>query len=225
VTFPGKGFACSKGFLANASWRSIAIAGQAFPMVSEPGGTVSATAISADRVGAMDDFTEFYSMRKDAVLRAVLVATGDRAGSEDATAEAFTRAYARWAGVAVHPNPTAWVVRTALNCYRSWWRRLRRERVGWFGNEPAAAGQDAPGTSDLDDSVRRVVAGLPGRQREVLALRVLAELSAEETGGVLGIAPSTVNVHLHRALASLRRTLRPQTLGTDETCTAGEESR
>lgn len=63
----------------------------------------------------MDDFREFYAARKDAVFRAVLVATGDRAGAEDAAAEAFGRAYARWSGVRVHPNPTAWVLRTAAH--------------------------------------------------------------------------------------------------------------
>ena len=85
------------------------------------------------------------------MLRAVVAATGDRTGAEDAVAEAFTRAYARWARVAKHPTPTGWVIRTALNVYRSWWRRLRRERPGdelaavaW----PGGHGADATGDSD-----------------------------------------------------------------------------
>jgi RNA polymerase sigma-70 factor (ECF subfamily) len=177
----------------------------------------------------MDDFGEFYAARKDGVLRAVLVATGDRAGAEDAVAEAFTRAYARWRQVDAHPSPTAWVVRVALNAHRSWWRRLRREVPGGAGgagdrrDEAGAAGVDGRdfgglnGAGGLDVDLRRLVGRLPTRQREVVALRLLADLSADDTAAVLGIAPATVHVHLHRALASLRASLRPpQPVGTED---------
>jgi RNA polymerase sigma-70 factor (ECF subfamily) len=146
----------------------------------------------------MDDFGEFYAARKDAVLRATLVATGGRA-AEDAVAEAFARACARWTHVRQHPNPTAWVLRTALNAQRSWWRRLVREVPGPVPDRPAAEPHGG-----LPTDLRALVRALPRRQREVVALRVLADLSAEETAALLNIAPATVHVHLHRALATLR---------------------
>jgi RNA polymerase sigma factor (sigma-70 family) len=160
-------------------------------------------------VKMVGDFAEFYATRKDAVLRAVVATTGDRTGAEDAVAGAFTRAVAR---LAEHPSPTAWVIRTALNVYRSWWRRLRRERT--TDEIPAAAetgGYEVDGGSGSDSNldVRRLVANLPTRQREVLALRVLADLPAHEVGAMLGIEPATVHVHLHRALAALRRNMLP----------------
>jgi RNA polymerase sigma-70 factor (sigma-E family) len=157
------------------------------------------------------DFETFYSARKDAVLRAVLAATGDHARTEDAVAEAFTRAYADWDRVRRHANPTAWVMPVALNAHRSWWRRLRRERSGTPPDRPS------PGPAQdgvLDDPLRAPVAQLPGRQRSVLALRVLADLSAEETGELLGIAPATVHVHLHRAIGTLRARL--ETVNNEE---------
>jgi RNA polymerase sigma-70 factor (ECF subfamily) len=64
------------------------------------------------------------------------------------------------------------------------------------------AGTEEP--SRLPGELKVLIARLPRRQREVVALRVLADLSAEETGALLGIAPATVHVHLHRALAALR---------------------
>jgi DNA-directed RNA polymerase specialized sigma24 family protein len=38
----------------------------------------------------------------------------------------------------------------------------------------------------------------------VIILRVLFDLDAQATAQALGIAPGTVGVHLHRALAALR---------------------
>jgi RNA polymerase sigma-70 factor (ECF subfamily) len=133
----------------------------------------------------------------------VLVAVGDRAAAEDAVAEAFTRAYAHWPRLAEHPNPTAWVLRTALNTQRSWWRRLRREVSG----EPPDWPSQPVDSPHLSSQLKSLVKGLPRRQREVVALRLLADLSAEETGALLGITPATVHVHLHRALATLRGSL------------------
>jgi RNA polymerase sigma factor (sigma-70 family) len=160
----------------------------------------------------MSDFGEFYAARKDPVFRAVLVATGNRSAAEDAVAEAFTRACARWTVVSAHPNPTAWVLRTALNAHRSWWRRLVREVPVPVPDR----GSEVDSSADvLPAHLRALVAQLPRRQREVLALRILAGLSAEQTASTLRIAPATVHVHLHRALATLRERL-PVAQSTNE---------
>ncbi|HEV2451542.1 MAG TPA: RNA polymerase sigma factor ShbA [Streptosporangiaceae bacterium] len=52
---------------------------------------------------------------------------------------------------------------------------------------------------------RDLLARLPGHLRDLLVLRVVAELSAEETGHVLGMSPGAVRVAQHRALARLRK--------------------
>lgn len=51
---------------------------------------------------------------------------------------------------------------------------------------------------------RDLLAKLPGHLRELLILRVVAGLSAEETGNVLGMSAGAVRVAQHRALARLR---------------------
>lgn len=150
----------------------------------------------------MDDFAEFYLSGKDAVFRAVLAAGGDRAGAEDAVAEAYARACARWEAVRVHPNPTAWVLRVAFNVRRSVWRRLRREVLGDLPDRAAAQAEPGGG-------LRRELAALPRRQREVVALRLLADLSVAETAELLGVTEGTVNTHLHRAVQALRHQLAP----------------
>jgi RNA polymerase sigma-70 factor (ECF subfamily) len=54
------------------------------------------------------------------------------------------------------------------------------------------------------EHARLLLSRLPDNQRELLMLRVVSGLSAEETGNVLGMSPGAVRVAQHRALARLR---------------------
>jgi len=60
------------------------------------------------------------------------------------------------------------------------------------------------------ERVRALLARLPLHQRELLVLRVLTGLSAEETGNALGMSPGAVRVAQHRALARLRAIAREE---------------
>jgi RNA polymerase sigma factor (sigma-70 family) len=155
------------------------------------------------RSGGMTDkrleFTGFYDAARDDCLQIVQVTVGDRQLAEDLVAEAFTRAWASWRTVRRHPAPRAWVVRTALNLNVSWWRRRRREIA--LGRRDLAAPEDAGAP---DEELLAAIRRLPVRQQQVIILRVLFELDAQATAQALGIAPGTVGVHLHRALAALR---------------------
>lgn len=69
---------------------------------------------------------------------------------------------------------------------------------------------DRPGPEEMAvayieaQRARDLLARLPGHLRELLVLRVVAGLSAEETGNVLGMSAGAVRVAQHRALARLR---------------------
>jgi RNA polymerase sigma-70 factor, ECF subfamily len=54
------------------------------------------------------------------------------------------------------------------------------------------------------ERARALLARLPAHQRELLVLRLLSGLSAEETGDALGMTAGAVRVAQHRALARLR---------------------
>lgn len=151
-------------------------------------------------------FEAFYRDSRDRSLRAVVAATGDPQGAAEAVAEAYARAFQRWQRLQTHPNPLGWVVRTAINHHRSAWRRLRREVAGTpdRGVPERAVTDDLTG---LDTELVRAVWHLPTRQREVVALRIVCDLSTHDTAMALGIAPGTVTAHLHRALTTLRATL------------------
>jgi RNA polymerase sigma factor (sigma-70 family) len=154
-------------------------------------------------VGPSRDFAVFYESAKDPCLRAVLAAGSDPATAEEVVAEAFARAYAKWSRVSKHPAPEAWVVTTALNHRVSRWRRERRELL--TAGVPEARIEASQ--SAVDPALMFALRGLPQRQREVVALRVLLDLDTAMTARALNIAENTVGVHLHRALVSLRQAL------------------
>lgn len=160
-------------------------------------------------MGMAGDFAEFYGDYSDRVFRAVFVCTRDRQLADDAVSEAFARALSRWGAVQRHPEPVAWVTRTAINVARSSWRRRVRTRPGSIPEGSYAA--DEP----VDPVLVGAVLSLPERQRQVVGLRVLLDLSTEQTAHILRIAPGTVTAHLHRALTNLRNELAQTQEGAD----------
>lgn len=150
-----------------------------------------------------DEFSEFYLAQRDRCLRAV-VASGLRPdAAEEAVAEAFARAWSHWPRVRALERPEAWVVRTAVNADISWWRRRRRESP--TDDPPDAVQPVASDRTDLMAALHR----LPPKQREVVVLRHLLDLSTQQTADHLGIAPGTVASQLHKAMATLRTHLTP----------------
>ena len=120
-------------------------------------------------------FAELYAATRDVTYRAVLLSLRHRERAEDAVHEAFARALSRWPELEQHPQPVAWLVRVALNVDRSAWRVWRREQ-----REPPEL-VAPPQEGSLDPWLVRQVWRLPRRQREVVALRILADLDTEQT--------------------------------------------
>jgi DNA-directed RNA polymerase specialized sigma24 family protein len=122
---------------------------------------------------------------------------GDGPDAEDVTSETFERAiryrdsYDRSKG-----EPVAWLIGIA-----------RRVIAGRGGGTPEVLMADLPEVAAVAVSedaivggltVRAAVAGLEERERELIALRYGADLSAAQIGEVLGIRVNTVEVALHR---------------------------
>lgn len=63
--------------------------------------------------------------------------------------------------------------------------------------------------ADLRDRLGDLLNTLPPRQREILVLRLIVGLSAQETATAVGLTPTAVRVTQHRALAKLRNALSP----------------
>jgi RNA polymerase sigma factor (sigma-70 family) len=131
---------------------------------------------------------------------------GQRPDAQDVTQEALARAYARWSRVG--PYDEAWITRVATNLALGVARRGRVARRH-ARTRRVDAGPPADGTR-LVDQRRELVAALrrlPRRQRQVVALRYLADLSEKDVAAALGCSPGTVKQHASRGLDALRRAL------------------
>ena len=93
---------------------------------------------------------------------------------------------------------------------REAWRRRRREvsvpDPGTVADLPAVDEAD----SSVDPRIMAALMRLPARQRQVVALRLFLDLDTDRSAAVLGIAPGTVQAHLGRAIAALRKDLIPE---------------
>jgi RNA polymerase sigma-70 factor (sigma-E family) len=130
---------------------------------------------------------------------------GDRQEAQDVTQEALARAYARWSRVADFDE--AWVTRVVTNLAIGEVRRRRRTDRRPPG--PAAPAIDAIVVQRAE--LVAVLRGLSRRQREVVALRYLADLPEAQVAAALGCSIGTVKQHASRGLATLRAALAPPT--------------
>jgi RNA polymerase sigma-70 factor (ECF subfamily) len=128
--------------------------------------------------------------------------------SDDVVAETWSRAIKgidryRWTPVGFD----GWLFGIARRVIADHHRQAGKVRV--LGSRRVAeVAADGPGdgleVAQEWVGVRRRFAELPDADREVLELRVVAGLSAEQAGAVLGRKPGAIRTAQHRALTRLR---------------------
>jgi len=156
-------------------------------------------------------FEEFVAGSSARLFTMALLLCGQhRAEAEDLLQGVLERSYRRWTRICRNGNPEPYVRAMLVNAAVDRWRRLRRrpeEPVGGSWPEQVAVhragGDQAAALADRDLLVRALGA-LPVRQRAVLVLRYLEDLSEAQTAEVLGCSTGTVKSQTSRALAKLR---------------------
>lgn len=102
-----------------------------------------------------------------------------------------------------------WLVRVAVNLARNHlrdetrWTRAPLEALDADVATPPAA-HEAAVRAEREARVRRAVLALPRRQREVLTLRIDAELPFAEIAAALGTTENSAKVSFHHALRRLQ---------------------
>jgi RNA polymerase sigma-70 factor (ECF subfamily) len=145
------------------------------------------------------DFPSFFRSNFAQVAASLSLALGRPELGEDAAAEAFTRAYARWSTVRAYESPVGWTYRVGLN------HGLRTAKRR--GQEAAllerAAGPSTSGDILTDVDFWVLLRSLPERQRIAAALRYGADLTETEIAQIMRVRRSTVSSALNAALTRL----------------------
>ena len=157
------------------------------------------------------EYVDFFVARAPALRRTAYAMCGDWQVAEDLVQTTFVRLYVHWSRVR-RETADAYARRILTNLFLSGRRARGRE----FPTDllpdraaPSAVADIAGGRVD----VAAALAGLPARQRAVVALRYVDDLPVSQVAELLGLAEGTVKSHCARAAEALRTALAtPQTM-------------
>jgi len=150
--------------------------------------------------GSVDRLRSLFEMHYASLVTLARVLVDDRGAAEDLAQEAFIRLQPRLERI---QDPAAYLRVTVVNLARSNLRRRRTVRAflrRQQHEEPFSA--DSTGRIDDHEAVLAMLRSLPARQREVLALRYLLDLSEREIAETLTISAGSVKTHASRGLAA-----------------------
>jgi RNA polymerase sigma factor (sigma-70 family) len=168
--------------------------------------------LSAAQAGGEWAFVRLYRSLAPAVAGYLRVQGAS--DPDDLTSEVFERAFTGLAGFSGgEAQFRSWVFTIAHHRLTDERRRAARRPVRVDGGPP-----DLPSGDVEDEALRRLATervhrlcdGLAPDQRDVVLLRMLADLTVEEIARILGKTPGAVKALQRRAFAALRRQLSPQ---------------
>jgi RNA polymerase sigma-70 factor (sigma-E family) len=152
------------------------------------------------------EYVQYVRSRLPRLHRVAYLVLGDGDRADDAVQDALTVLYRRWGRLAEVDSLDAYVhtmvVRACLAYRRRTW-----SRVVLRGAAPDRAVES--GSAAVDDRVilRQALYRLPPRQRVVVILRFLCDLSVADVARVLGCSEGTVKSRTHHGLRGLRTAL------------------
>jgi RNA polymerase sigma factor (sigma-70 family) len=170
-----------------------------------------ATTLAGARAGEPGAFATLYEGLARPVAR-YLHARGVR-DVEDVTNEVFLHVYtglSRFEGDQAQFRSWVFTIahRRGVDAMRSCARRPRAEPWEERHDQGVVPSAEDSALDGLGDArVRAVLAHLTPEQREVLLLRVVADLTVDQVAQVLGRRPGTVKALQRRGLAAARRVL------------------
>jgi RNA polymerase sigma-70 factor (ECF subfamily) len=175
-------------------------------------------AVAERKPGAFDLLVERYQERAYRIAWSVV---RDREEARDCSQEAFLRLHESAGSFAGQSKFSTWFYRILVNVCLDhkrrgrWWTRLVARDADRDADESLVERQPAPGPDPGDQASEAqtmnrlwdAVHQLSPQQRAAVILYAQEHLSTAEIADVLRVAEPTVRVHLHRAVAALRKEL------------------
>jgi RNA polymerase sigma-70 factor, ECF subfamily len=142
----------------------------------------------------------------DSAYRLARAILRDPAEAQDATHDAFVRAWRKWATLRDPARFEHWFDRILVNTCRNRLRSGRRQATD-ISTEVALASGDPFIQADDRDVIGAAIASLSPDHQVVVALRFYRDLTVEDIARRLGIPRGTVQSRLHYALKRLHETI------------------
>lgn len=150
------------------------------------------------------DFDDFVVGDGTRLQRMAIALTGDRSVAEDLVQDVLERMYVAWPRI---DDPHAYARRALVNATANRWRRRSRRPERIVADTPEVAVSDRADEHAHRDELVRAISALPARQRAVIVLRFLEDMSEAEAATALGCSAGTVKSQTSRALSKLRELL------------------
>ncbi|HXT17159.1 MAG TPA: RNA polymerase sigma factor [Gemmatimonadaceae bacterium] len=166
--------------------------------------------VSAARAGDARAFAALVDRHAPACLRYATRMLGSVEDAEDATQEAFARAYRALAGYDASMSFRTWVMSILINrCRTSLLHRKRRTLRVVLDEDAVARAHVEASDSDahLRDAIERALAQLDAPQREAFLLKHVELLSYEEMAAMSGMKISALKMRVQRACERLQALL------------------
>lgn len=154
-------------------------------------------------------FATAYDLFGARLFRTAVRVLGNASEAEDAVQELFVSLVRSRDRLRHVEHLPAYLFVSLRRLLARWSANARRERARQVTEaEPAAAtAAAAVPTNELREELDAALAELPAEQREVVVLKLDAELTWQAIGHVLGISPNTAASRYRYALEKLRATL------------------
>jgi RNA polymerase sigma-70 factor (sigma-E family) len=159
-------------------------------------------------VGRDEDFTAFVVARSGRLVHIARMLCGDAALAEDLVQTSLEKAYLRWDRIEMG-DPFGYVRQAVVNQHLSWVRRRPwRERPSGSATELDLALNrsvaDPAGGVERRLVLTAALGTLTRRERAVIVLRYVEDLTEAQTAAILGVAVGTIKSANSRALQKLR---------------------
>jgi RNA polymerase sigma-70 factor, ECF subfamily len=170
--------------------------------------TAESRLVARARDGDRSAFDEIVVLHRQAVYRVARRILGSHEEADEAAQETFVRAWRSLDGFRGEARLSTWLIRIALNVSRTM-GASRRPSVPLDDAvppvDPGESGEEAARRLEAGRRVRRAVAGLPPRQREVVTLKVFSDMTYDDVAAAMGLTVGAVKAHFHQAVSNLRR--------------------
>jgi len=173
---------------------------------------------------AVARFEDLFLPLLDSLYGTACHMTRDRVDAEDLVAEATLLAFRSFHTFQPGTNFKAWIFRILTNCFRTSWRRRRKEpglssleeaaeqylyfRSGEAGVRPSLLDPDQWALGRMETAqVAAALQDLPEEYRMVATLYFMEDFRYQDIAGILDIPVGTVRSRLHRARRMLQKRL------------------